>query len=124
MSTDDAVPEDSRRGPLFDPEKARRAARTPGRPGESCRAEAASWQPSVDRGRCEGKSDCARVCPYGVFEVRRIADPDFQSLSFLGKLKSRAHRRMTAYTPHADRCQACGMCVVACPERAITLVPR
>jgi ferredoxin len=24
----------------------------------------------------------------------------------------------------ADACKACGLCVVACPERAITLQPR
>ena len=26
------------------------------------------------------------------------------------------------YTPNSDRCLACGLCVVACPERAIDLV--
>jgi ferredoxin len=54
--------------------------------------------------------------------VRRIDEEDFSSLSFVGKLKSRAHGRLTAYTPQADLCQACGLCVVACPEKAITLV--
>ncbi|MBU2655836.1 MULTISPECIES: 4Fe-4S binding protein [Acetobacteraceae] len=29
---------------------------------------------------------------------------------------------MVAYTPHADQCRACGLCVKACPERAIQLV--
>ncbi len=64
----------------------------------------------------------SEVCPYDVFEVRQIDEEDFSSLSFLGKMKSRAHGRLTAYTPHADLCQACGLCVVACPERAIRLV--
>jgi NAD-dependent dihydropyrimidine dehydrogenase PreA subunit len=77
----------------------------------------------VDRARCEGKSDCDAVCPYDVFDVRRMDDADFAQLGFLAKLKSRAHRRMTAYTPRADACRACGLCVVACPERAITLMP-
>jgi ferredoxin len=57
-----------------------------------------------------------------VFEVRRIDDADFAHLSLLGRLKSVAHRRETAYTPLADACQACGLCVVACPEKAIRLV--
>ncbi len=106
----------------IDPEKARKAAANPKRPGEQCRAEPASYLPFVDHGRCEGKSDCVAVCPYGVFEVRRIGDGDFQALSFFGKLKSRAHGRKTAYAPGASACQACGLCVVSCPEEAISLV--
>ena len=70
----------SRRGALGQPrigvmnetEKARRAAKHPDRPGESCRAEAGRWRPVVDRA--------------------------------------------------AEACQACGLCVVACPEKAISLV--
>jgi NAD-dependent dihydropyrimidine dehydrogenase PreA subunit len=105
-------------------EKARRAAGHPARPGEQCRAEPETYVPVVARGRCEGKADCTEVCPYGVFEVRRIDDADFAALSFLGRLKSRAHGRKTAYTPKADACRACGLCVVACPEKAITLVKK
>jgi 4Fe-4S ferredoxin len=45
-------------------------------------------------------------------------------LSLFGKARSVAHRRQTAYTPRADACHACGLCVVACPEAAITLVRR
>ena len=85
--------------------------------------EAGLVVPIVDRGRCEGKSDCVRVCPYDVFEVRRMDDADFAALSWLGKLKSAAHRRQTAYTPRADACRSCGLCVAACPEKAIRLVP-
>lgn len=106
----------------LDREKARRAAADPKRPGEECRAAPARWVPVVDRNRCEGKNDCVAVCPYNVFEVQRIADADFAQLGLLGKLKSIAHGRKTAYTPHADACQACGLCVVACPEDALSLV--
>lgn len=102
-------------------EKARRAAAHPDRPGEQCRAEPGVYVPTVDRGRCEGKRDCVEVCPYDVFEVRRIDDADFAKLSFFGQLKSRAHKRLTAYTPNAEACRACGLCVVACPEDAIKL---
>jgi len=106
----------------FDKEKARRAAKHPDRPGENCRAEPGNWHPAVDHGRCEGKRDCVEVCPHDVFEVRRIDDADFGRLSLLGRMKSRAHGRQTAYAPRADQCRACGLCVVACPEKAITLV--
>ena len=104
------------------PEKVKRAAAHPKRPGEECKAEPGVWAPRIDRSRCEGKKDCVEVCPYDVFEVRRIEDADFAQLSVLGKLKSVVHGRKTAYTPGADRCKACGLCVVACPEKAITLV--
>ena len=108
--------------PSLDAEKARKAASNPKRPGEQCRAAPASYIPVVDHGRCEGKSDCVDVCPYGVFHVRRIDDADFDALSFFGKLKSRAHGKKTAYVPSASACQACGLCVVSCPEEAISLV--
>jgi NAD-dependent dihydropyrimidine dehydrogenase PreA subunit len=102
-------------------EKARRAAARPDRPGEQCRAAPGAFAPVVDRNRCEGKRDCVEVCPYNVFEVRRIADDDFAALSLVGRLKSRVHGRLTVYTPAADACRACGLCVVACPEKALRL---
>ena len=108
----------------IDKDKARRAARSPDRTGENCRAEPGATVPIVDRNRCEGKRDCVDVCPYDVFEVRRIDDADFDALSFFGRMKSRAHKRLTAYTPQADACRACGLCVAACPEKAIVLQPR
>jgi NAD-dependent dihydropyrimidine dehydrogenase PreA subunit len=109
--------------PSRSPEKARRPADHPDRPGERCRAEPGSYRITVNRNRCEGKADCVEVCPYDVFEVRRIDDGDHARLSLFGKLKSRAHGRRTAYTPKLDACQACGLCVVACPEDALRLAP-
>jgi NAD-dependent dihydropyrimidine dehydrogenase PreA subunit len=108
----------------LDTEKARRAAAHPDRPGEQCKAEPAKYGPVINRNRCEGKSDCVEVCPYDVFEVRTIEDQDFAALSRIGRFKSLAHGKKTAYTPRADACQACGLCVVACPEHAIQLSPR
>jgi NAD-dependent dihydropyrimidine dehydrogenase PreA subunit len=111
-------------GRRTNPAKVKQARAHPDRPGEKCRAEPGRFAPSVDHGRCEAKRDCVEVCPYGVFEVTRITDADFGALGLLGKLRSRAHQRQTAYAVHADQCHACGLCVVACPESAITLVPR
>src|SRR5262245_46062657 len=96
----------------LDPSKARKAAQHPDRPGEDCAAEPGRHRIVVDRGKCEGKGDCVAVCPYGVFEVTRIRSDDFAALSIVGKLKSLAHGRKSAYLPHADACRACGMCVV------------
>ena len=97
--------------------KARRAAAHPDRPGEDCKAAPGSRRPSIDHARCEAKHDCVDVCPYDVFEVRRIDG----ALSWLAKLKVLAHRKRTAYAPRADACRACGLCVVGCPEGAISL---
>jgi 4Fe-4S ferredoxin len=78
--------------------------------------------PVVDFNRCEGKDACAVICPYDVFEVRKIDKADYRDLTFIGKVKNRVHRGMAAYTPNADQCRACGLCVKACPEGAIKLV--
>jgi NAD-dependent dihydropyrimidine dehydrogenase PreA subunit len=106
-----------------DLEKKRRAASDPARPGQRCNADPGAWLPVVDHARCEAKGDCVIVCPNDVFEVRRIEQPDFAALPLLAKLKVVAHRRDTAYTPRLADCRACGLCVVACPEAAISLLP-
>lgn len=87
-----------------------------------CRVPAGAMRPVIDRNRCEGKGDCTNVCPYHVFEIRKIDRADRAQLSLAGRLKSFAHRGKTSYTPHEDACMACGKCVKACPEKAITLV--
>lgn len=88
---------------------------------ESCDAQSGKLVPVVDFARCEGKRDCVEVCPYDVFEVRRMDDADFARLGLLGKLRSVVHGRQAAYTPRAADCHACGLCVTACPEKAIKL---
>jgi 4Fe-4S ferredoxin len=105
-------------------EKAREAAEDPFRPGEKCRAEPGSWVPTVDRARCEGKRDCVDVCPYSVFEVGPIDEQEYRAMPFFTRLKLAMHGKKTSYTPRASACQACGLCVVACPEEAISLVRR
>ena len=79
-------------------------------------------RPKVDLTKCEGKADCVAVCPENVFEVRQIDTKDYGELRLLHKFKLRVHGMKVAYTPRADACLACGLCVTACPERAITLV--
>ena len=53
-----------------------------------CKQDPGVFKPVVSRSKGEGKRDCVEVCPYDVFEVRRMDDADFASLSFLAKLKS------------------------------------
>ena len=108
--------------PSPDVDKARRAAEHPARPGEQCRAEPGRVVPVINRNRCEGKHDCVDVCPFKVFEVRRIDDADYAALTVIGKIKSSLHNRQSSYTPRSADCRSCGLCVVACPEQAIRLV--
>jgi 4Fe-4S ferredoxin len=77
--------------------------------------------PVIDRNRCEGKEDCARVCPYDVFELGVLSRDERAQLSFVGKLKAFAHGGRQAFAVRADACHGCGLCVDACPEKAIRL---
>lgn len=86
-----------------------------------CKADPGAFKPVVDPTRCEGKGDCAVVCPYDVFEIGRMPDAAFAALPTLAKFKVWAHGRQTAMTPNVDACRACGSCVSACPEHAIKL---
>ncbi|WAC71289.1 ferredoxin family protein [Roseateles sp. SL47] len=90
--------------------------------GDTCRQPPGRLVPAIDRNRCEGKGDCLAVCPYGVFEIGILPREDRAGLSLVGKLKGFGHGWRQAFTPQADACRACGHCVTACPERAITLV--
>ena len=105
------------------PEKVIRAAAHPKRPGVLCKAEPGTFVPLINHGRCEAKGDCVEVCPYDVFDVLPIDNADYKRLSWIARFKVKVHGMQMAYTPRADLCLACGLCVVACPEQAIRLVP-
>jgi 4Fe-4S ferredoxin len=91
---------------------------------ESCKQPPGVIVPLVSLKRCEGKGDCERVCPEGVFRVQRIEQDDYSALNAFHRLKLRIHGMQVAYTPNADSCRSCGLCVSACPEQAITLMRR
>ncbi len=107
--------------PKFDRERARGAAQHPKRT-QRCEEPPGKLVPLVNRAKCEGKADCVAVCPYGVFEVGTISEAEFRALPVFARVKVWVHGKKTAFTPKADACRACGMCVVACPEKAISLV--
>jgi len=79
--------------------------------------------PFVDRSRCEGKADCVRVCPYGVFDIRKLTPGDRSALSIAGKLKAWVHGWKQSYVVNPGACHACRLCIDACPENALELRP-
>jgi 4Fe-4S ferredoxin len=89
----------------------------------SCKPAPTGQRPLIDRNRCEAKQDCVAVCPYDVFEVRVLTDEQRTGLSVRGRLNLFVHRGRQAVVVAPDQCHACGLCVTACPERAIRLTP-
>lgn len=87
-----------------------------------CPQPAGVIEPRIDRERCEGKGDCLRVCPSDVFELAVLTREEWSALSLRGRLKALVHGRRQAIAMRADQCRSCGLCVTACPERAIQLV--
>ena len=90
----------------------------------SCKDAPTGQVPVVDRNRCEAKEDCVQVCPYDVFEVRVLTPEERAGVSLRGRLNLLVRRNRQAVVIAPEDCHACGLCVSACPERAIQLTPR
>ena len=91
---------------------------------DSCKQAPGEFKPIIDRNRCEGKADCVVICPYNVFELAIVPAGDRAGLSFTGRIKGTLHGWKQSYAVNADACRACGLCVSACPEKAIKLARR
>ena len=57
-----------------------------------------------------------------MFEVRRLTADERAPLGAFARLKLFVHGGKQAFAVRASDCHACGLCVQACPERAIALV--
>ncbi len=90
-------------------------------PPPDCKQAPGAFHPDIDRNRCEGKGDCVRVCPVHVFAIATLPKEARAGLSLRGRIKGMVHRWQQAAIVHPDLCEACGLCVQACPEDAITL---
>lgn len=79
--------------------------------------------PVIKRDRCDGEGDCARLCPFEVFELRRLTFAEWKAVPRLSlRLALPLFGNRQAFTPYADECRACGLCVIVCPHDAVALV--
>ncbi len=89
-------------------------------PTTDCR-EPQIMKPLIHLGKCEGAGDCADVCPYDVFEIRKATDAERQGFNLKERIKSFVHGHNKGFVVKPNQCHACGLCVKACPEKAIKL---
>ena len=89
--------------------------------GVDCKQPPKIVAPVVDPHKCEGAGDCEQVCPYGVFALRKLTKPELKSLPLGPWIKVLVHGGKQAFVVKGDECHACGLCVTACPEKAIRL---
>jgi NAD-dependent dihydropyrimidine dehydrogenase PreA subunit len=88
---------------------------------EDCPQPAGRYIPLINRNRCEGKEDCIAACSCSVFEMQILSEADKAAMPFLSRFKARVHGDRQAFAVRAGDCEACGDCITACPEQAITL---
>jgi 4Fe-4S ferredoxin len=86
-----------------------------------CNDNPGKFRPVIDRNRCEGKGDCVRVCPVSVFTVSTLSKDQRHGLSLKGKIKGYVHKWQQAFLINPGACEACGLCLKACPENALSL---
>ncbi len=91
------------------------------RTSQDCPQPAGRYIPLINRNRCEGKEDCLTACPCDVFEMQTLTEADKAAMPFFSRFKARIHGNRQAFAARASDCQACGLCITACPEQAITL---
>jgi 4Fe-4S ferredoxin len=89
-----------------------------------CRFDPGYMTPVIDPTRCEAKGPCVPICPYDVLAIRPVPDEEKAVLPFTARLKLFVHGGKQAFALDPDACRGCGLCVQACPEKAIKLQKR
>jgi NAD-dependent dihydropyrimidine dehydrogenase PreA subunit len=86
-----------------------------------CRQAPGTIVPVINTHKCEGAGDCVVVCPHDVFEMRKLTAAELKALPLGPWIKVLVHGSRQAFAVNPEACQACGLCVAACPEKAIKL---
>ncbi|HWK45580.1 MAG TPA: 4Fe-4S dicluster domain-containing protein [Stellaceae bacterium] len=89
-----------------------------------CKFEPGTMVPVIDPMRCEAKGPCVPICPYDVLALRVVPRHEKAALPLIGRFKLFVHGGKQAFAIDPDACRGCGLCVQACPERAIKLRKR
>jgi 4Fe-4S ferredoxin len=77
--------------------------------------------PVINPMRCEAAGPCVPICPYNVLAIRDVTADEKARLPLFGRLKLFVHGGRQAFAVDPGSCHGCGLCVQACPEKAITL---
>src|SRR3569832_1803803 len=85
----------------------------------SCKFAAGFMTPEINPSRCEAKGPCVPACPYNVLKIRALTVGERTELTPLQRYRSSVHGNKRAFVADAEACRGCGLCVDACPERAI-----
>jgi NAD-dependent dihydropyrimidine dehydrogenase PreA subunit len=94
------------------------------KPDPNCKFDAGVMVPVIDPMRCEAKGPCVPICPYDVLLIRTVPAEEKAKLPLTGRFKLLVHGGKQAFVVDPDTCRGCGLCVKACPEKAIKLQKR
>ena len=76
--------------------------------------------PVIDRDRCVGDAGCVAVCPHQVLALRPVAAQDCHGLPASTRFLLSLSSGLQAAVIAPERCRACGLCLAACSQQAIT----